>query len=348
MPPGRNSDVAPPPRGASAPRTVIAITHTAAEGTLVYGTTRGDGTKHVLGPAGFRWFRSVEAWGIVRSRDRPADRARIERVADQLRSTGFTVSVAIDDTTRSAAAIEADTASRRRDRAEKLASKAQRGAATAEQAWQAAQAAADRLPPAGEPIKVGHHSQGRHQTAIARAQTAMARAVAATAKAENDKRRAQAAAAAEAHRQSPSAVKRRIERLEALQRRDERARDGSRRTVCTATGTVEHRLPATGQYRERIVARIADRQAQIDYWQGVYAAQLSEGIAQDFSRASITCGDTICYRGRWYPVVRVNAKTVTVELASGTSTIRYHQISQHRRGAAEAGGGHHGRLVPDD
>jgi len=96
------------------------------------------------------------------------------------------------------------------------------------------------------------------------------------------------------------------------------------------------------------VARIADRQAQIDYWQGVYAAQLSESIAQDFSRASITCGDTIWCRGRWYPVVRVNTKTVTVELASGTSTIRYHQISQHRRGVAEAGGGHHGRLVPDD
>jgi hypothetical protein len=36
----------------------IAITHTAAEGTLVFGTARGDGSKDILGPAGFRWMRS--------------------------------------------------------------------------------------------------------------------------------------------------------------------------------------------------------------------------------------------------------------------------------------------------
>lgn len=33
----------------------IQIIHTAAEGTLVHGTTRGDGTNTILKSAGFRW-----------------------------------------------------------------------------------------------------------------------------------------------------------------------------------------------------------------------------------------------------------------------------------------------------
>lgn len=70
---------------------VIAITHTAAEGTLVYGTARGDGSKDVLGPAGFRWYRSLDAWGIVGSRDRCPNVAKIEQAANGLRAAGFTV-----------------------------------------------------------------------------------------------------------------------------------------------------------------------------------------------------------------------------------------------------------------
>lgn len=80
---------------------LLAITHNAAEGTLVYGTARGDGSKDVLGPAGFRWYRSMDAWGIVGSRDRRPNTAKIEQAATGLRAAGFTVVVDIDDTVAS-------------------------------------------------------------------------------------------------------------------------------------------------------------------------------------------------------------------------------------------------------
>lgn len=310
---------------------VIAITHTAAEGTLVYGTARGDGAKDILGPAGFRWYRSIEAWGIVGSRDRHGDAPRLDRVAAQLRAAGFTVTLDIDNTPRSAAEIDAETAARRVARARRLSAKAERGAAVAEQAWNAADAAAERLPPPGEPIKVGHHSEGRHRRAITRAQTVMARAVAAAAKAENDKRRAEAAIAAESHRRSPAAVMNRIERLEAEQRRDEHARNGSRRTLSKTTGAVQECAPAAGRDRDRVVARLAERQEQIDYWKSVHARQVAEGIAQDLTGDCISAGDAIRYRGRWYEVVRVNPKSVTVKTSRGSGSVRYHEITDHRR-----------------
>lgn len=96
---------------------VIAITHTPTEGTLVYGTTRGDGSRDVLGPAGFRWYRSMGAWGIVGSRDRRPDTATIEHVAAALRGAGFTVVVDMDAGVRLAADSGADEQSRRGGRA---------------------------------------------------------------------------------------------------------------------------------------------------------------------------------------------------------------------------------------
>ena len=85
----------------------IEITHTAAEGTLVHGTTRGDGTNTILKTAGFRWFRTVGAWGIPSSRDRQPNLGKIERAAAALRAAGHPVSVDIDNTHRCVADAEA-------------------------------------------------------------------------------------------------------------------------------------------------------------------------------------------------------------------------------------------------
>ena len=63
----------------------IEITHTAAEGTLVHGTARGDGTNTILKANGFRWFRTLGLWGIAGSRDRQPNRYKIDRAADALR-----------------------------------------------------------------------------------------------------------------------------------------------------------------------------------------------------------------------------------------------------------------------
>ncbi len=121
----------------------IEITHTAAEGTLVHGTARGDGTNTILKAAGFRWFRTLGVWGIAGSRDRQPNRYKIERAAESLRAAGHTVTVDVDDTHRPTAEAEADRAHRQAQRADALAAKADRKAAAASAAWESEQRAVD-------------------------------------------------------------------------------------------------------------------------------------------------------------------------------------------------------------
>ncbi|SOJ57009.1 hypothetical protein MSIMFB_04487 [Mycobacterium simulans] len=317
----------------------IEIVHSAEEGTLVHGTTRGDGTNNILKVVGFRWFRTLGVWGIAGSRDRQPDRYKIDRAADALRAAGHAVSIDIDDTHRPTAEAEADTAQRQEQRVDALNAKAARKAAAADAAWEAEQRAAQALPPGGEPIKIGHHSERRHLNAIARAHDATRRASDATELAHQASGRAEAAATTTAHRYNPVTVKNRIEKLEAEQRSDQRILDGHRRVVArSATHEfVDEFGPATGTYRDHVIARMAQRGDQIAYWTAVYAELQASGVASTHSRDSISKGDLIKYRSRWYPVVRVNAKTVSVrfhEGASWTNTIGYHEISDHRPATA--------------
>ncbi len=69
----------------------ITISHTAADGTLVEGTSKGDGTNTILKANGFRWFRTLGLWGIAASRDRQPNEYKINRAADALRAAGHTV-----------------------------------------------------------------------------------------------------------------------------------------------------------------------------------------------------------------------------------------------------------------
>ena len=136
----------------------ITIRHTHADGTLVEGTSKGDGTNTILKANGFRWFRTLGLWGIAGSRDRQPNDYKINRAAHALREAGHTVTVEIDRTHRPAAEAEADRLTRQDDRAAALAAKAARKKSDAETAWARERAATDALPPGGEPIKIGHHS----------------------------------------------------------------------------------------------------------------------------------------------------------------------------------------------
>ncbi|ETZ55268.1 hypothetical protein MAHJHV58_31810 [Mycobacterium avium subsp. hominissuis] len=318
----------------------IEITHSAAEGTLVHGTNRGDGTNTILKAAGFRWFPSLGLWGVPRSRDRQPNRHKIDRAADALRAAGHTVTIDVDDTHRPTAEAEADKVHRQEQRVDALNTKADRKAAAAAAAWDAEHRAVDALPPDGQPILIGHHSERRHRNAIARAHAATRRAIDATEDAQHASRRAEAAAATTAHRYNPVTVKNRIEKLQAEQRSDQRILDGHRRVVArSATHEyVDEFGPATGTYRDQVIARMAQRSDEITYWEGIYADLQAAGVASAHSRDTINKGDLIKYRGHWYPVVRVNPKTVSVHLherASWTNTIGYHEISGHRPAAAD-------------
>lgn len=313
----------------------IEIVHNAAQGTLVHGTARGDGTNTILKAAGFRWFRTLGVWGIPGSRDRQPNQYKITRAADALRAAGHTVSLDVDDTYRPTAEAEADRAHRQEQRVEALNAKADRKAAAAEAAWDTEHRAIEALPPGGEPIKIGHHSERRHRKAIARAHEATRRAINATDLADQASGQAEAAAATTAHRYNPVTVKNRIEKLEAEQRGDQRILDGHRRVVArSATHEyVDEFDPATGPYRDQVIARMAQRGDQITYWNGIYADLQASGVASTHSRDTINKGDLIQYRGHWYPVVRINPKTVSVRLhegASWTNTIGYHEICGHR------------------
>ncbi|WAJ47975.1 DUF3560 domain-containing protein (plasmid) [Mycobacterium sp. Aquia_216] len=319
----------------------IEIVHSAAEGTLVHGTSRGDGTNTILKAAGFRWFRTLGVWGIASSRDRQPNRYKINRAVDALRAAGHDVRVDVDDTHRPTAEAEADKAQRQEQRVGALHAKADRKAAAAEAAWETERRAVEALPPDGQPILIGHHSERRHRNAIARAHDATRRAIDATDLAQQANSRAEAAASTTAHRHNPVTVKNRIEKLQAEQRGDQRILDGHRRVVArSATHEyVDEFGPATGSYRDQVIARMAQRGDEIAYWNGVYADLQASGVASTHSRESISKGDLIKYRGHWYPVVRVNPKTVSVRLhegASWTNTIGYHEISGHRLGSEPA------------
>ena len=316
--------------------TTITITHTPADGTLVEGTSRGDGTNTVLKANGFRWFRTLGLWGVSGSRDRDPNRAKIAAAADALRAAGHDVELDIDDTHRDPATVEADRAARAGDRAAALAAKADRRREQADAAWDADRRATAALPPGGEPIKVGHHSETRHRNAIDKTHRAIGRAVTAEREAVETARRADVATRATDHRYNPVTVKNRIDGLEAEQRADQRALDGHTRTAFTmgdGTKVLDVTDPATGGHRDTLTARMAARAADIAYWTEIREQQIAAGQATNYSRNTIAPGDQVLYRRQWYPVRRANAKTVTIPSIVGgswTDTIGYHKLSGHR------------------
>lgn len=302
---------------------LVTITHSHAEGTLVEGTRRGDGSAEVLkavvnpytGSRGaWRWSRNLGSWYVPRSRDSRANTALIDATKTALESAGFTVAVEIDDTYRSTAAVEAAAVVRQEGRVEALNAKAERKSSAADAAWAAEQRAVNALPPGGEPIKVGHHSERRHRKAIERAHTATGKAVTATDEAKEAARRAAAAGGTTRSRYAPGVIRRRLDRLSADLRRFERARDGYTRTLFTDGRGIKHvetHDPAAGAYRERVLSEIGRVEDQIEYWSGELAKAAESG-AQVWVADAIEVGDRVRYWGGWGAVAKVNTKSVGI------------------------------------
>lgn len=159
----------------------LLITHTHAEGTMIEGTSRGDGTAETLKKLGWRWSRNLGSWYVPQTR-LVSSSARARRVVNATRTAlemdGFTVVTQVDwnvpeDTLE--ARID-----RQRERVVALEAKVARKTAAEDAAWGREQSAVDRLPWGGEPIKVGHHSEGRHRNAINKAHAAAHVALGAT------------------------------------------------------------------------------------------------------------------------------------------------------------------------
>lgn len=300
---------------------MITITHNREAGTLLDGTTRGDGTYEILKPYRWRWSRNLDSWYLPNSRDREANRYTINRTAEALRAAGFAVTIDIDDTPRPTAEVEADRAARQADRVDALTAKAARKSDAADAAHANARRRIDALPPMGEPIKIGHHSEHRHRRAIARADTAMSKSVAADQEATTAADRAEAATHTTSHREDVGVTLRRIEKLEADKRGYERQVNGTTNTY--------NPKPATGARLETLTRRIGELTDQIEYWKRHVDNKKAEGITV-YDKTMIRKGDYVKYSnlGLWpHPVQRVNAKSVTVGTDyTWTETLPYNKI----------------------
>jgi hypothetical protein len=72
-------------------RPALAITHTVAHGTLVDGTTAGDGAAEILKSYGLRWAPRLQRWQLPRAAGRPVNRRLMGALIAALRVYGFEV-----------------------------------------------------------------------------------------------------------------------------------------------------------------------------------------------------------------------------------------------------------------
>lgn len=311
----------------------LTITHTAAQGTLIVGTDRGDGAGPVLRQTGWRWSRSLGSWFVPRSRDHRSDQKLIDRTVRALTAVGFTVHTDLDDALRSTAEFEADLTHRQQNRAEQRAQQALRAQEAADQASTKADTLTGRLP-LGQPILAGHHSEPAMRRHAARLRAATERAVIAQADADRARARARTAAAAQGARHDPETVANRIAALTARQRRIQRGLDGSTRTLAVLPDGTRHTeitTAATGTARGDLTDQLAQVTDQLTYWQQIRADQIRTGTTGDYGPHSVNVGDLIMIRGEWYRVRRTNTKTFRVDIEAGmNSTAGYHQIQDHR------------------
>lgn len=306
------------------------ISHTALEGTTIEGTTRGDGTNTILKACGWRWSSQIAKWYVPQSRDQAPKLRIIDATVESLAAAGFDVEVSVDWTARATADVENDRHQRAVDRATRL----EAGAATAAAASSSAEAIARKISdaiPFGQPILVGHHSERRHRNDLAKIGRATKTSIEAQQRADELERAAAIAIANDAGRAQPQAVARRISALEAQQRKTDRALAGYTNHLGDTFP------PATGEYRVRLKAQLAALLEQLEYWNSVRTKQIDKGAAPVLGPETVAKGDQVLYMRTWYPVVRANAKSVSVRSLAGgswTDTIPYHQLEGHRPAAS--------------
>ncbi|MFH9968447.1 DUF3560 domain-containing protein [Streptomyces mirabilis] len=283
----------------------IVIRHTHEDGTTVEGSAKGDGVWEAMRPLGWTYRRTPGIF-IRGSRYKGADRWKINRAAEAVRALGLSCAVVIEEgmsfAEREAARVDAA-----EERAERFTDRAGRAAASSQSARDASDRIGERFW-MGQPILVGHHSEGRARRDQERMHNAMRKSIAEGERAGYWASRAAAADAYERYRKNPGRTLRRIEKLEAERRGVLRERDGVDDKGRTAD--VWRRKPSEAR-REELTRRLAEYDEELTYW----AETIKEAERRGFKvwgRADFIKGDFVRWRGSWYEATRVNAKTVTV------------------------------------
>ncbi|MFI6889135.1 DUF3560 domain-containing protein [Streptosporangium canum] len=293
---------------------MITISHNHEEGTLIDGSRKGDGVYEIARKHGFTFFPSIRAIGIRQSRDRVADRYRINAAAEALRAAGHEVTVEIDDTFRDRADVLADQADRLEDRHHALARKAEKRGAEAAAAYDRADQIAERFA-GGQPILVGHHSERGARRDREKVDNAMRKGGALSKEAAEVARRANAVGRNASYSAKPSVTERRIKTAESELRVIQKNLDGYERRHLKHDGTpyyIEEHKPASGDYRDQLLARQAQLNNQLDYDRAQLQAAIDAGDHVSYGPHNVHVGDTIRSWGGARVVSKVNKVTVTV------------------------------------
>ncbi|MEU3267904.1 DUF3560 domain-containing protein [Streptomyces bacillaris] len=295
----------PPPWEGDCPpeKADVVITHTRADGTLLEGSRKGDGIFEAIRPHGWRFFPSLGCLGLYHSRDRSADRYKIDPAAKAIRELGFTVCVVVnEDERRAFADAEANREERAESRAERFEDRASRATASSDASYQRSKQISERFY-MGQPILVGHHSEGRARRDHARMDNAMRKSIQEGERAKHWAQRAEASGAYTEHRTNPARTLRRIDTKEADLRgviRWQRGESNNGHSVRLSPAVVVELSRRRDELTE-----------EVGYWRSIVAKAEAEGFkvwtADDFTK-----GDFVRSRGSWYEVLRVNKKTLTV------------------------------------
>jgi hypothetical protein len=290
---------------------LITIKYTHEDGTLVYGTRKGDGVYDIIRKwenGNFKFFPSLRMIGLRNSRDRVADRWAINAAAKALREAGFEVEVEIDDTFRDRAQVLEDKADRLEDRRDALERKADRHAGAAAAAHERANQIGERFA-GGQPILVGHHSERGARRDQKRMHQAMRTSIAENDAAQDAAQRANAVGSQMRRSATPAVTARRIKTAEAELRKIQKSLDGHIRRHLDYEGQpyyIENHGAATGDHREMLLARKAQLEDQLEYDQAQLAAAVEAGEYVVWGKHNVHIGDVVHYWGiRARTVVKV-------------------------------------------
>jgi hypothetical protein len=229
-------------------------------GAIATGTTRGSTGSAVLRESGWRWSRSLGVWCLPRRLRNETVDLKVYVTLGRLSAAGVEVTVVGEDDRETDEERAARLLASDRELIEVHEHKAAQARQVGDAEWEKGRRIADMIP-LGQPILVGHHSEGRHRRDLGRI-----------------------------HRHSDRAA----DAWDEAKDRESRALSARQRVTTAETRDVPPR----------------------------------------FGRDDIAVGDVVQWRGTWHPVVRVNAKTVTVPSIVGglwTDRLPYDEITEVRR-----------------
>lgn len=312
---------------------MITIKHTHEDGTLVYGTSKSDGTAAILKANRFRWFPSIKLWGVAQSRDHLAKRWQIDAARKALEAAGFEVAVEIDDAPRDVTEVKADRADRLDARADRLTAKAERNAAEGEARRARADQISERFA-GGQPILVGHHSERGARADQKRIEQNDRAAFAAFGKAERAAAAASVVGRADAYRELPPVIIRRIDKTEAELRQTMHHINGTRpANDWRGAYYAPESKPASGEWLEQLQARKTFLEHQLAADRAALAEHEASGYIR-LTRETVHKGDRVHWGATWgdgiygATVTRTNPKTVTLDRRSYPRTLPYEQIKK--------------------